>query len=180
MNARFVCIVLMALAPRLATAQVAPGASDSSSAVRLVPGARVRLTTDSQPRWAGRLVAVSDSSLVVHPDTPFAQRLLVGTWLTRDAVVDRRLLRHVEISATPGRRTTATLVGALAGAVAGTALGAMSVHNPCTDPSHTLGPCINRADGAYLGALAGIPVGMLVGRYVFGRDRWEPLSVERE
>lgn len=178
MNSRFIVRVarrsrqgflMLGLAAPAAVAQDS-AATHPDRSNQFIPGARVRVSTPGT-RHVGRLVRLTDTTVVVEPGFPSLYRFLAA-----DAHIDRRAITQVEISTTAKQRKVATALGVASGAATGAILGMASVHNPCTDASSTIGPCFNRGHGALFGAAIGAGVGWLVGRYVFGRDRWEPVS----
>jgi hypothetical protein len=174
MNPRSLVLLMLALEGRLAAAQDSIPSRDTIPALRVAPGARVRVTTATGIRHAGRLVFLTDTSIVVRPDLPGLVDLFAGN--TR---IDRQMVARVEISGTAQRRATATALGTMVGAALGAFVGARSVHNPCTDPSATMGPCFDRWHGGMLGASLGAGLGWIVGRHLFGRDRWELAPVQQ-
>lgn len=159
------CIVI-ALAVLHAPALARPLGAQQAETAPLAPGARVRLTELEGDRWVGRLLVLEDTMLVIDPDGLLFRRFRV----------DPRELEKLERAENPGARTRAPMAGLLLGAAAGAAVGALSVHDECTE-SGGIGPCFDRGDGALLGALAGASVGVTLGRLVFGRDRWIPVPL---
>ena len=163
-----ILFVLLALArqSQQALAQ-APGSAAAVWSLATVPtGARVRLLNASGERLEGRVAAVSDTVLQLHGYGAALPRLV----LVRD-------IRTLEVHATPVSRGRASLVSAGVGAVLGALAGAASHGSSGEGGPAGFGDPPSRAENIAVGTLLGSIAGWAVGRYAFGRARWQPVPL---
>jgi hypothetical protein len=134
---------------------------------RLLPGARVRLTTADGQRVELRVLALSDSSLQLR--APNGESLPPVTFTALHAY------RSIEARVLPAwsdRVGTASVVGgALLGAVAGTI-----IHNsrkPSSPAVHRLSRLDDIAGASVIGGLVGWEIGI----HTLGRPRWRRVTL---
>jgi len=161
--------VVLALASQSQQAGAqAPASAEAVWSLATVPtGARVRLLNASGQRLEGRVAALSDTVLRLHGGDRAALPRLV---LVRD-------IRTLEVHATRVSRGRASLVSAGVGAVLGALAGAASHGSSGEGGPAGFGDPPSRAENIAVGTLLGSIAGWAVGRYAFGRARWQPVPL---
>lgn len=147
--------VLLACAALLA----APCAVDAQTPVR--PGAYVRILAPSvsDSLLTGTVVEIDSASLLLAPPAQGGSR-----------AVTLRDIERLEVRG-PGapRTSTGALVGMVVGAVAGYAVCHVASGSPHAN--------CQKAPGAAYGAVAGLVLGVEIGRTLHGPERWRPVPV---
>ena len=173
----FVTLVLLSAAILPLCAQD----TDASDARKLAPGTRVRLTVDSggdstrtiKPgRYVGMLRAVGSDSVQVQYVGADAPETLPWTVVSR-IEVSRGVNKPLKI--------IAISVGAVGGAFLGYAAGDGLSSEECSDGGGLVVCGEGTSDGVakFVGTLAGIAGGALLGKVIGGRERWTEAAMPR-
>ena len=136
------------------------GVASAQTTQTLPRGTRVRVTPATPTQVVvGRLIAVTDSSLVVRRDRG-------------DLAIPHSVIQRLEVSQGT-RRGKSALRGALLGSVIGGVVGYYSV----TENSYYVDQQGGAAIGAIYGAVCGSLIGLLVGSFERWRDTAVPMSL---
>lgn len=155
--------------------------TDTSDARRLAPGMRVRLTVDAggdstrtiKPgRYVGTLRAAGADSVQVQYVDSDAPETLPWTVVSR-VEVSRGVNKPLKI--------VAMGVGAIGGAFLGYAAGDGLTSEECSDGGDLVVCGEGTSDGVakFVGTLAGIAGGALLGKVIGGRERWTDAAMPR-
>ena len=138
------------------------GVASAQSAQPVPTGARVRVTTASNPSAViGELVAVNDSALSVRRQRD-----------SGDVSIPRSLVHRLEVSRGTSRGASAgkgALIGLAIGGVVGLAAG-----EDCGSEDFV---CFDRGATAAMGMTAGVSIGGLSGLVSGGAERWRDTAV---
>ena len=168
--------IFLALAPGLAAQGSAPRLPEpllretpwgDFPLERLLPGARLRLTSASGERVERQLLALDGDTLELRA-TP-------GDYTLRVSVMTLRDYRTVEVRALPHWSDRVGRASALGGTLLGAVTGAI-IHNsrqPSSAAVHRRSRLDDIAGVATIGGLVGWEIGI----HTLGRPRWRPVSL---
>ena len=174
-------LAMLSLLVGAATLPLCAQDTGTSEARKLAPGTRVRLTVDAggdsartiRPgRYVGTLRAASADSVRVQYTDADAPETLPWTVVSR-IEVSRGVNKPLKI--------VAMSVGAIGGAFLGYAAGDGLSSEECSDGGDLVVCGEGTSDGVakFVGTLAGIAGGALLGKVIGGRERWTEAAMPR-
>lgn len=134
---------------------------------RLLPGARLRLTSADGQRAERRLLAIGDSILELRAPS--------GDSTIRVAFAALHTYRQVEVRALPRWSDRVGPASAIGGALLGAVAGAI-IHNSRKPPSAVVHRRSRLDDMASVATIGGL-VGWEIGIHTLGRPRWRPVAL---